>query len=93
MYQAHFQQSVELSTLTIAVASIKHQIIHSTSPIPTTSTSSVTSPPITQVVFQPPPPIMEARYDPLVLVAPLHAMPRDYQNRLPQFDGTHPLNA
>jgi hypothetical protein len=50
LYQAHFQQSVELSTLTIAATSIKHQIIHSTSPNPTSSTSSVTSPPITQVV-------------------------------------------
>jgi hypothetical protein len=93
LYQAHFQQSVELSSLTIVAASIKHQIIHSTSPSPTSSTSSVTSPPITQVVVQPPPPIMAARYAPLVLVAPLHAMPQDYQTRLPQFDGTGPLNA
>jgi hypothetical protein len=36
---------------------------------------------------------MVARYAPLVLVAPLHAMPRDYQTKLPQFDGTGPLNA
>jgi hypothetical protein len=36
---------------------------------------------------------MAARYAPLVLVAPLHAMPQDYQTRLPQFDGTGPLNA
>jgi hypothetical protein len=28
-----------------------------------------------------------------VLVAPLHAMPRDYQTKLPQFDGIGPLNA
>jgi hypothetical protein len=36
---------------------------------------------------------MAARYAPLVLAAPLHAMPQDYQMRLPQFDGTRPLNA
>jgi hypothetical protein len=35
---------------------------------------------------------MAARYSPLVLVAPLHAMPQDYQTRLPQFDGIGPLN-
>jgi hypothetical protein len=46
-----------------------------------------------QVVVQPPPPIMEARYAPFVLSTPLHAMPRDYQTKLPQFDGTVPLNA
>jgi hypothetical protein len=36
---------------------------------------------------------MEPIYSPLVLASPLHAMPQDYQNRLPQFDGTGPLNA
>ena len=36
---------------------------------------------------------MAARYAPLVLAAPLHAMPQDYQMRLPQFDGTWPLSA
>jgi hypothetical protein len=36
---------------------------------------------------------MAARYAPLVLAAPLHAMPQDYQTRLPQFDATGPLNA
>jgi hypothetical protein len=36
---------------------------------------------------------MAARYAPLVLVVPLHDMPQDYQTRLPQFDGTGPLNA
>jgi hypothetical protein len=36
---------------------------------------------------------MAARYAPLVLATPLHAMPQDYQTRLPQFDGTGPLNA
>jgi hypothetical protein len=30
---------------------------------------------------------MATRYDPLVLVAPLHNMPQDYQTRIPQFDG------
>jgi hypothetical protein len=35
---------------------------------------------------------MAARYAPLVLVAPLHAMPQDYQTRLPQFDGIGPLS-
>jgi hypothetical protein len=34
-----------------------------------------------------------AKYAPLVLAAPLHAMPQDYQTRLPQFNGTGPLNA
>jgi hypothetical protein len=93
LYQAHFQQSVELCSLTIVTSSIKHQIIHSTCPTYTSSISSVTSPPITQVVVQHPPPIMATRYAPLVLDAPLHAMPQDYQTRLPQFDGTGPLNA
>ena len=36
---------------------------------------------------------MVARYAPLVLAAPLHAMSQDYETRLPQFDGTKPLNA
>jgi hypothetical protein len=36
---------------------------------------------------------MAARYAPLVLVGPLHAMPQDYQMRLPQFDAIGPLNA
>jgi hypothetical protein len=36
---------------------------------------------------------MAARYAPLVLAMPLHAMPQDYQTRLPQFDATGPLNA
>jgi hypothetical protein len=91
--KAHFQQSVELSALTIAATSVKPKPAHSVPPSPSSSTTSVTSPPITQVVVQPPPPIMAARYAPLVLVAPLHAMPQDYQTRLPQFDGTGPLNA
>jgi hypothetical protein len=36
---------------------------------------------------------MAAIYAPLVLVVPLHAIPQDYETRLPQFDGTRPLNA
>jgi hypothetical protein len=36
---------------------------------------------------------MVARYAPLVLAVPLHPMPQYYQTRLPQFDGTGPLNA
>jgi hypothetical protein len=36
---------------------------------------------------------MAARYAPLVLAAHLHVIPQDYQMRLPQFDGTGPLNA
>jgi hypothetical protein len=36
---------------------------------------------------------METRYSPLVLSAPLHAMPKDYQTKLPKFDGIGPLNA
>jgi hypothetical protein len=47
---------------------------------------------MTQVVVQTPPPIMVARYAPLVLVSPLHDMAQDYQTRLPQFDSTGPLN-
>jgi hypothetical protein len=75
LYKAHFQQSVELSSLTIAVTSVNPQNTHSVSPNPTSSTSSVTSSPITQVVIQPPPLIMAVRYAPLVLVSPLHDMP------------------
>ena len=60
---------------------------------PSSSSSLVATSPIIQVVVPPPLPIMEARYAPLVLVAPLHAMPQDYQTRLPQFDATRPLNA
>jgi ribonuclease HI len=55
--------------------------------------SPVTTPPAVQAVLPPPPPIMAARYAPLVMAAPLHAMPQDYQTRLPQFDATGPLNA
>jgi hypothetical protein len=35
---------------------------------------------------------MAARYAPLVLDAPLHAMSQDYQMRLPQFDAIGPLD-
>jgi hypothetical protein len=34
---------------------------------------------------------MAAQYAPLVLATPLHAMPQDYQTRIPQFDATGPL--
>jgi hypothetical protein len=71
----------------------KPQTTHSVPASPSSSSSSVTTPPIIQVVVPPPPPIMAARYAPLVLAAPLHAMPQDYQTRLPQFDGTGPLSA
>jgi hypothetical protein len=47
------------------------------------SLSSVTTSPIIQSVIPPPPHIMVARYAPLVLTPPLHAMPQDYQMRLP----------
>jgi ribonuclease HI len=60
---------------------------------PSSPSSSVTTPPAVQAILLPLPPIMAARYAPLVLVAPLHAMPQDYQTRLPQFDATGPLNA
>jgi hypothetical protein len=83
LYQAHLQQSIELSALAIAATYVKRQIARSIHPIPSSSTSSVTSPPITQVVVQPPPPVMEAIYAPLVLASPLHAIPQDYQTRLP----------
>jgi len=78
--------------LTIAATFVKPEPVHSTPPNPSSSTTFITSPPITQVIVQPPP-IMVARYAPLVLVSPLHAMPQDYQTRLPQFDSTGPLNA
>jgi hypothetical protein len=91
--KAHFQQSIELSALTIAATSVKPKSIHSSPPSPSSSTNSVTSPPIIHVVVHPPPLIMATRYDPLVLVAPLHAMPQDYQTRIPQYDSIGPLNA
>jgi hypothetical protein len=71
----------------------KPQITPSVLSSPSSSSSSVATSPIIQVVVPPPPPIMAARYAPLVLAAPLHAMPQDYQTRLPQFDATGPLNA
>jgi hypothetical protein len=70
----------------------KPQTTHSVPASPSSSSSSATTPPIIQFVVPPPPPIMAARYAPLVLAAPLHAMPQDYQTRLPQFDGTGPLS-
>jgi hypothetical protein len=93
LYKSHFQQSVELSALSISSASFKPQVTHCIPPNPSSSTSSVTSPPIIKVIIQPRPPIMAARYSPLVLDAPLHNMPGDYQTRIPQFDGTGTLNA
>jgi hypothetical protein len=50
LYKSHFQYSVELSTLTIAVASVKPKPIHSSPPNPSSSTSFVTAPLITWVV-------------------------------------------
>jgi hypothetical protein len=71
----------------------KPQTAHSMLVSPSSSSSSVTAPPIIQGIVLPPPPIMAARYAPLVLAAPLHSMPQDYQMRFPQFDGTGPLSA
>ena len=72
---------------------MKPQTIHSAPPSPSTSTAYVTSPPIIQVIVQAHPPAMAARFAPLVSVAPLHAMPQDYQTRLPQYDNTGSINA
>jgi hypothetical protein len=36
---------------------------------------------------------METRYSPFVLATPLHAMPQDYQTRLPQYDNIGFVNA
>jgi hypothetical protein len=75
LYKAHFQQSVELSAISIVASFVNPQASHSIPPNLASSTSSVTSPPIIQVVIHLPPPIMEARYAPLVLSSPLHNMP------------------
>jgi hypothetical protein len=72
---------------------IKPQTVHFVPASPSFSSFTTTTPPIIQVVVSPPPPIMSARYAPLVLATPLHTMPQDYQMKLPQFDGTGPLNA
>ena len=77
----------------VAAIYVKSKPGHSFSPRPSSFTTLVATSPVTQVVVQPPPPIMVVRYAPLVLVAPLHDMPQDYQTRLPQFDSTSPLNA
>jgi len=87
--RAHFQQSVKISSLTITIASVKPQTIHSAPPSPLSSIASITSPLIIQVTFQAHPPAMATRYAPLVLTAPLHAMPQDYQTRLPQYESTN----
>jgi hypothetical protein len=60
---------------------------------PSSSLSSVTTSPIIQSVIPPPPHIMASQYAPLVLDAPLHDIPQDYQTRLPQFDATGHLSA
>jgi hypothetical protein len=80
-------------TLEVLSPTPKPQTTYSVSASPPSSSSFVTTPPIIQVVVLPPLPIMEAIYVPLVLVSPLHAMPQDYQTRLPYFDGTGPLSA
>jgi hypothetical protein len=77
----------------IAAASVKPQTIHSTPPSPSSSTASVTSPLIIQVIVQAHSPAMAARYAPLVLVAPLHSMPQYYQTIVPQYDNTGSINA
>jgi hypothetical protein len=71
----------------------KPQTTPSTPASPSSSSSSVATSPIIQFVTPPPPPIMVARYGSLVLAAHLHAMPQDYQMRLPQFDGIGPMNS
>ena len=97
LHKAYIQQSVELSALTISVSSINPQLTHPISSIPTSSTSSTSSPIIFEVTIQTVtgvlaihihPPVMETRYDSLVLDATLHNMPEDYQTRIHQFDGT-----
>jgi hypothetical protein len=91
--RAHFQYSAELSSLTIVATSLKSKTIHSSPPSPSSSTASITSPPIIQVTVQAHPPAMAARYAPLVLVDPLHVMPQDYQTRLPQYDSIVSINS
>jgi hypothetical protein len=86
-------KTLQTRTPKIMSPTTKPQIAHSVPASPSSSSYFVTALPIIQVVVPPPPPIMAARYAPLVLSAPLHAMPQDYQTRLPQFDGTGPLNA
>jgi hypothetical protein len=71
----------------------KPQTNHSVPASPSSSFFLAIVPPLIQVSIPPPPPIMAVGYAPLVLVAPLHDMPQDYQTILPQFDGTGPLNA
>jgi hypothetical protein len=60
LYKTHFQQSVELSAISIAATSVNPQASQSIPHNLASSTSSVTSPPLIQVVIQPPPPIMAA---------------------------------
>jgi len=102
LHKAYIQQSIELSTLTISVSSINPQLTHPISSIPTSSTSSTSSPTILEVTIQTVtgvlaihlhPPIMETRYDSLVLDVTLHNMPHDYQTRIHQFDGTASMTA
>jgi hypothetical protein len=93
LYKLHLQQSVELPILTIVAVSVKPKPGHSNLPNPSSSKTSFTTSPITQVVVQPPPPITTTIYSPLVLVSPLHNMPQYYQTRIPHFDSTIPLNA
>jgi hypothetical protein len=57
----------------------KPQTTHYVSASPSSSSSSITTAPRVQVIILLPPPIMVAIYAPLVLVAPLHDMPQDYQ--------------
>jgi hypothetical protein len=80
-------------TLEVLSPTAKRKITHSVLPSPSSSSSSAVTSPIIQPTIPPPPHIMAARYAPLVLAAPLHAMPQDYQTRLPQFDATGPLSA
>jgi hypothetical protein len=89
-----FDSSVFQPRTPEAVSPMSKLGINSSTPhSPSSPSSSVTTPPAIQAILPPPPPIMVARYAPLVLAAPLHVMPQDYQTRLPQFYATGPLNA
>jgi hypothetical protein len=99
LHESYIQQSIELSSLTISASSTQLvnpiSTIHASSVFSTTSlTTSQTmiqpiigvptcTPSTSSSAIHPPIPIMAARYAPLILAAPLHNMPQDYQTRIP----------
>lgn len=90
----HIQSRSPTTSIIPAPSFILQHKVTQIPPLPfTPSTSPTTSTFQLHSSGPPPPPIMAAKYAPLVLPSPLANMPQDYQSKITLLDGTDPLSA